>query len=296
MSLIIGSHVEVSGNDMLLGAVNRAVSYDATTFMLYTGSPQSRVLKPISAFRKDEAYQVMKEHNIDPNHVIVHAPYLINLANTINQTTYEQSVLYLKEELNRVNELGFKTVVLHPGSHVGTGVEVGINQVIKGLNEVLDNDNSDVKIAIETMAGKGNEVGFTFEQVNTIITSVNKKERVGVCLDTCHIHDAGYDIINNYDTVVNEFDRVISIDKLLVLHVNDSKNVCGARKDRHENFGYGYIGYDTLIKFIYDERFSNIPKILETPYIEEQPPYYEEIKMIRAKVFNPSLKEKVVNV
>ena len=171
-------------------------------------------------------------------------------------------------------------MVLHPGSHVGGGIEEGIKLIIDGLNKVLETDNS-VCILLETMAGKGSEVGFDFNQISDIIKGIEKQELIGVCMDTCHIHDAGYDL-NDFDKVLDEFDKIVGIDYVKCIHINDSKNPCGAKKDRHENIGKGYIGLENLIKVIYNKRLDNIPKILETPYIDEQAPYKEEIELIRS--------------
>ena len=186
-----------------------------------------------------------------------------------------------------------KTLVLHPGAHVGMGIEKGIETLINSLNEVLDVDETDVKIAIETMSGKGSEIGFTFEQVKSILDGINKKDRVGVCLDTCHINDAGYDIVNHYDEVIGEFDRIIGLDKLIVIHLNDSKNPLGAKKDRHENIGYGFIGYETIVK-LHMMKDLKIFKILETPYYLETS-YKEEIEMIKKRICKLRSKNRHLN-
>lgn len=242
--MIIGSHVSMAGKEMLLGSVKEALSYGANTFMFYTGAPQSTARKPISQLRVDEAKELMKENGIDINNVVVHAPYIINLGNTIKEETYELAVRFLKEEIQRCEAIGATRLVLHPGSHVKAGEEVGLDKIVEGLNEVLT-DSQNVKIALETMAGKGSELGRTFEQIKYIIDHVEKSHLLGVCLDTCHIHDAGYDL-SDFDTILNEFDRIIGLNRLLVVHVNDSKNVRGAHKDRHENIGYGYIGLSLI--------------------------------------------------
>lgn len=286
MKMILGSHIDVSGKEMLLGAVNKAANYEATTFMFYTGAPQNSIRKDIKLFKKEEALELMDKVGINKDHVIVHAPYIINLANTKNNDIREAGIKFLKNEINRTSYLGMKTIVLHPGAHVGMGIDEGIESLIKSLNEVLNSDESDVKIAIETMSGKGSEIGFTFDQIKKILDGVERKDKVGVCLDTCHIHDAGYDIVNHYDEVLNEFNQIIGFEQLLAIHLNDSKNPLGARKDRHENIGYGYIGFNTITRFAHDERFKDIPKILETPYYEDKPLYKEEIKMIKVKEFN----------
>lgn len=286
--MIIGSHVSMAGKEMLLGSVKEALSYGANTFMFYTGAPQSTARKPISQLRVDEAKELMKENGIDINNVVVHAPYIINLGNTIKEETYELAVRFLKEEIQRCEAIGATRLVLHPGSHVKAGEEVGLDKIVEGLNEVLT-DSQNVKIALETMAGKGSELGRTFEQIKYIIDHVEKSHLLGVCLDTCHIHDAGYDL-SDFDIILNEFDRIIGLNRLLVVHVNDSKNVRGAHKDRHENIGYGYIGFDNLCKVVHHPKLKDVPKILETPYIEKIAPYKEEIEMLKNQTFNKGLK------
>lgn len=287
--MIIGSHVSMSGKEMLLGSVKEALSYNSTTFMFYTGAPQNTRRKPIEQLRIEEARQLMEENHIDINNVIVHAPYIINLANTIKPETYELGVNFLREEIKRCEAIGITKMVLHPGSHVKAGEEAGLNQVVKGLNEVLTPSQS-VHIALETMAGKGSELGKTFEELAYIIEHVELNDKLGVCLDTCHIHDGGYDV-SDFDGILKEFDDVIGLERLLLVHVNDSKNPRGTHKDRHENIGYGYIGFDSLNKVVHHPLLENIPKILETPYINKKAPYKEEIEMFRTNTFNPSLKE-----
>ncbi len=283
MSLLIGSHVSMNGKEMMLGSVKEALSYGSTTFMFYTGAPQNTSRKPIDALRIDEAKQLMKDNNIDIDNVVVHAPYIINLANTIKPETFELAVDFLKQEIERCEAIGVSRLVLHPGSHVKAGDEAGLNQVVKGLDMVL-NENQKVKIALETMAGKGSEVGKDFNQLQYIIEHVKHNELLGVCLDTCHLHDGGYDL-TQFDAILDEFDQKIGLDRLLVVHVNDSKNPMGARKDRHENLGHGYIGFETLNAIVHHPRLEMIPKILETPYIEQKAPYKEEIDMLKTQTF-----------
>lgn len=276
--LYIGSHVGFSKNNQLIGSLEEALSYNANTFMFYTGAPQNTMRYEIDDNLTNKAYEIMKENNILLDKIIVHAPYIINLANP-DPEKHNFAISFLKQEVSRCEKLGIKNMVLHPGSHVGVGVEKGIELIIDGLNKVLDDDKS-VCILLETMAGKGSEVGFEFSQINEIIKGVNKKELIGVCMDTCHIHDAGYDL-NDFDNVLDEFDKIVGLKYVKCLHVNDSKNICGAKKDRHENIGKGYIGLDNLIKVIYNKRLDDIPKILETPYINDVAPYKEEIELIR---------------
>ena len=285
--LIIGSHVGYKKDSGLVGSVKEALSYNANTFMFYTGAPQNTKRLPIDLEKVKEADQLMKDNKIAKENVIVHAPYIINLA-TDDLVKREFSCNFLKEEIKRVETLGFSYLVLHPGSHVGAGTDKGIQNIADSLNKIIDKDTK-VVILLETMAGKGTEVGKNFEELESIISKIKQKENIGVCLDTCHLNDAGYDL-NYFDKVLDSFDKIIGLDKLKCIHVNDSKNIMGSHKDRHENIGYGYIGFDNLINIIYNKRLDNIPKILETPYIDKTyPPYKYEIEMIRTKKFNKNL-------
>jgi len=280
--LIIGSHVGFTKDKQLLGSLEEALSYGANTFMFYTGAPQNTARYPINDGLTLEALNKMKENNIDYSKVIVHAPYIINLANDSDPDKFKFSVNFLIQEVERCDTLGIKNMVLHPGSHVGLGIDTGIHNIIRGLNQILD--KGECNILLETMAGKGTELGRTIEEIKMIIDGVNNKDRIGVCLDTCHLNDAGYDIAD-FDKYLDEFDKEIGLDKIKCIHINDSKNPLGSHKDRHENIGYGTIGFDNLIKVIYNERLSNIPRILETPYVNEKAPYKEEIDNIKEKVF-----------
>ena len=280
----IGSHVSMSGKDMLLGSVKEALSYGANTFMVYTGAPQNTKRKPVEELNIEKATEYMQEHNID--NFVVHAPYIINLANSVNSDIYRLGIRFLAEELNRTTKMGSNLLILHPGSHVGAGVDIGIQSIADGLNEILSSDTP-CYIALETMAGKGSEIGRSFEELATIFENVHHSEKLRICFDTCHLHDAGYDIVNSYENVIETFDKVLGIDKIAVFHINDSKNPCGARKDRHANIGEGYIGYECLHKIVHDERFAFVPKILETPYISDNsnpkityPPYKKEIEWL----------------
>ena len=278
--LIIGSHVGYKKDSGLVGSVEEALSYGANTFMFYTGAPQNTIRSSIDLDNVKKAYGLMSDNGIDKNNVIVHAPYIINLANG-DESKFNFSCNFLSEELKRVDAFGFKYLVLHPGSHVGQGVDVGISNIVKALNLVLDKDNSDVMILLETMAGKGSEIGRNFEEIKSIIDGVSKKDRIGVCLDTCHLNDAGYDL-NNFDEILESFDKLIGIDKIKCIHINDSKNTISSHKDRHENIDKETIGLDTLIKVIDCDKLKDVPKILETPYIDGHAPYKEEISLIRS--------------
>lgn len=289
--LYIGSHVGFKKDSQLLGSVREALSYGANTFMFYTGAPQNTSRYPIMDGLTLEAMALMKEHDFDYSKVVVHAPYIINLANDKDPEKFKFSVRFLQEELERCELLGIKSIVLHPGSHVGLGVDAVISNIAKGLNMILG--THDVTILLETMAGKGTEVGSSLEEIKRIIDLVDDKEHIGVCLDTCHLNDAGYDM-SKFDDFLDQFDSLIGLDKIGCVHVNDSKNVLGAHKDRHENIGFGTIGFDNLISIIYNNRLENIPKILETPYVDrEYAPYKYEIEMIRNKKFDSDLIEKI---
>ena len=288
MELIIGSHVSFNKDTQMIGSIEEALSYKANTFMFYTGAPQNTIRCDINIELLNKAKDILKENNIDINNVVVHAPYIINLANDKN---FEFNVNFLKQEIKRVELLGVTLLVLHPGSHVGLGVDVGTKNIIDSLNEALNEDSS-VTVCLETMAGKGTELGRTFEELKQIIDGV-KCSNIGVCLDTCHVNDAGYDL-SNFDKILEEFDNIIGLDKLKVVHINDSKNIINSHKDRHENIGYGTIGFDNLINIIYHDKLKDIPKILETPYIEKHAPYMHEIEMIRNKKFNPNLINDVI--
>lgn len=273
----IGSHVGMSGKKMMLGSVEEALSYGANTFMIYTGAPQNTRRKEISELRIEEAHALMKERGIQD--FIIHAPYIINLANTVKPETYELAVRFLRLELTRADAMGSQIMVLHPGAHVGAGVDAGIASIVKGLNEVLTDDTS-CMVALETMAGKGSEIGRSFEELARIYDGVHKKDRLRVCFDTCHTHDSGYDLVQDLDGVLTEFDRILGKEQIAAFHINDSKNSRGAAKDRHENLGKGHIDISVLSRIVHHPDFLHVPKILETPWIGDQAPYKEEIAML----------------
>ena len=286
LPLIIGSHVSMSGKDMMEGSVREALSYGANTFMLYTGAPQNTRRKPVSELHIAQAQRLMEENRISS--FVVHAPYLINLANTVKPETYEASVRFLIEEARRTRLMGSSLLILHPGSHVGAGAKEGIKSIVRGLNEVLS-QSSDVCIALETMSGKGSKIGRSFEELAAIYEGVSLNHRLRVCFDTCHTHDAGYDIAGNPDGVLAQFDRVLGLDQIAVFHINDSKNERGAAKDRHADIGEGKIGFEPLNYLVRLPEFSHIPHILETPWYPDPdhpgktlPPYRREIAWFRA--------------
>lgn len=283
--MIIGSHVGLKADEYFLGSVKEALSYGSNAFMIYTGAPQNTVRKSVESLMIKEGRDALNEAGIPIEHVIVHAPYIINLGNTQKPETYELATSFLSKEIERVKAFGAKVIVLHPGAHVGAGSEVGINSIIQGLNTVLKGVEG-ISIALETMAGKGSECGRSFEEIKAIIDGVENKACISVCLDTCHVHDAGYDV-HDVDGLLDEFDRIIGLDYLSVVHINDSKNSRGAMKDRHENLGYGEIGFKTLHRYVTHPKLAHLPKILETPYVGDLPPYREEINMLKEGHFNP---------
>lgn len=294
----LGCHVGMSGKEMFVGSVKEAVSYGANTFMVYTGAPQNTRRKEISELRIEEGWKLMREHGIDD--FIVHAPYIINLGNTVKPETFELAVDFLRLELERTEAMHCNTLVLHPGAHVGAGPDAGIAQVIRGLNEVLDGTGT-VNIALETMAGKGTELGRSFEELARIYDGVSHSERLRICFDTCHVSDAGYDVREDYEGVLDQLDRLIGKDQIAAFHINDSKNPIGAHKDRHENTGFGTIGFERLHHIVCDPQFEGVPKILESPYIPHPDtkkrtyaPYGHEIAMLREGVFRENMVEEIL--
>lgn len=293
--MLIGSHVSMSGKKMLLGSAEEAAGYGANVFMIYTGAPQNTRRKPIEEMNIEAGHEFMAEHGLEQ--IVVHAPYIINLGNTIKPENFGFATDFLRAEIVRAESLGAKQIVLHPGAHVGAGVEAGLQQIIKGLNEVLTKEQVP-QIALETMAGKGTELGRTFEELATIIEGVQLNEKLSVTFDTCHTNDAGYNVKDDFEGVLAEFDHIIGLDRLKVIHLNDSKNPMGAHKDRHANIGFGTIGFDALNRIAHHPKLAALPKILETPYVGEdkknkKAPYGYEIKMLRAEQFDPDLLEKI---
>ncbi|MGL4623851.1 MAG: deoxyribonuclease IV [Culicoidibacterales bacterium] len=300
----LGSHVSMNGKKMFVGSVEETLSYGANAMMLYTGAPQNTRRKPVSELNIEAGQALMAQHGLLMDDVVVHAPYIINLANTVKPETYELATMFLRQEIERAAALGAKQIVLHPGAHVGAGVDAGIASIIQGLNEVLD-PKFDVKIALETMAGKGTECGRNFEELAQIIAGVTHNELLTVCFDTCHTNDAGYDIVHDFDGVLADFDRIIGKERISVLHINDSKNPRGAQKDRHENIGFGTIGFEALNYIVHHPNLpETAPRILETPYVQINPddkkqtvaPYKREIAMLRAQVFDPEILEKLKKI
>ncbi|WP_407408344.1 deoxyribonuclease IV [Peribacillus sp.] len=294
--LKIGSHVSMCGKNMLLAASQEAALYGSNTFMVYTGAPQNTRRKKIEDLNIEAGRLHMEENGITD--IVVHAPYIINIANTTNPATFDLGINFLRSEIDRTEAIGSGQIVLHPGAHVGAGTEIGIKRIIEGLNEVLSTDDK-VQIALETMAGKGTECGRSFEELAMIMDGVIHNDKLSVCFDTCHTHDAGYNIVEDFDGVLNEFDKLIGVERIKVLHINDSKNVRGAHKDRHENIGFGHIGFKALNYIVHHPQLSEVPKILETPYVGEdkkdkKAPYKFEIDMLKNQQFDEGVLEKIM--
>ena len=295
--VLIGSHVSMKGKEMLLGAAQEAASYNASTFMIYTGAPQNTRRKALDEMNIPAGEAFCKENGLSD--IVVHAPYIINLGNTIKPENFGFAVEFLRAEIVRAEALGATQITMHPGAHVGAGAEAAIQQIVKGLNEVL-HPGQTAQIALETMAGKGTEIGRSFEEIAKIIDGVTLNEKLSVTLDTCHTNDAGYNVKEDFDGVLNEFDHIIGLDRLKVVHVNDSKNPMGSHKDRHENIGFGTIGFEALNKIVHHEALTKVPKILETPFVGEdkknkKAPYGHEINMFRKQEFNPNVLDDILN-
>ncbi len=288
----IGSHVSNSGEKMLVGALNEALSYNANCLMFYLGAPQNSFRKPLKEFKIEEFHDLLLKNNIDYNDVIIHAPYIVNLAQPDIQKR-EYAIDFIANEIMKVDAIGARYIVVHPGAHVGEGLERGLNLISDSLKKIFEKTkNTDVIICLETMAGKGTECCSKFEELKTVLENVNNN-RLQICFDTCHVWDSGYNIVDNYEEVLKKFDELIGLDKIKVIHLNDSKNFLESHKDRHENIGFGQIGFSTLSKFVFDDRFVNVAKILETPYVSEFAPYKWEIEMLKKQEFDANLINKI---
>ena len=297
--VLLGSHVSMRAPHSVLGSVKEADKYNANTFMIYTGAPQNTRRRAIEDLKIPEAHEAMRESNIDVNDIVIHAPYIVNLGNTYKHDNFEFAIEFMKEEIKRADAIGATQMTMHPGAHVGAGPEASIEKIAEGLNRILHEDQT-IQIALETMAGKGTEIGRTFEELAQIIERVDLDDKLSVTLDTCHIHDAGYAVKEDFDQVLDEFDRIIGLDRLKVIHVNDSKNPQGAQKDRHENIGFGEIGFEALNYVVHHPKLTRLPKILETPYVGEdkknkKAPYGHEIHMLKQQKFNPDILEEIMN-
>lgn len=284
--VILGSHVNFK-EEQLLGCVKQALSYGANTFMFYTGAPQNTIRKEIDDNLTNKAIKLMNDNGMDINNIVCHAPYIINLANKEKEEAWQFSINFLKQEIKRISKMHIGYIVVHPGNSLKMDRNTALINIAEALNLVIDSDTKPM-ILIETMAGKGTECGINMTEIKTILNHIKLKDKVGVCLDTCHLNDSGVDIAK-MDAYLTEFDEEIGLDKVKCIHINDSKNELGSHKDRHANIGYGTIGFDNLINVIYCEKLKNVPKILETPWVGDYAPYKIEIAMIKNKTFNPNL-------
>jgi deoxyribonuclease-4 len=286
-TLLLGSHVDMNKkNGFLVGAFKQAQNEKANTFMFFAGPPQSTMRTDINEVKIEEFAQLCQENNIDRDDLLVHAPYLINLANPVKPDTVNFSIEFLKKEITRVLAMGVSLIVLHPGASVGGDRNVALTTLAHSLDLVLDDfQGTKIRIALETMSGKGTEVCTNFDDFKTVFGLLKHKDKVGVCFDICHLSDSGYDVKNDFDGVLAEFDAKVGLNKLWATHLNDSKNERGAKKDRHENIGHGYVGFDAMVKIVHHEQMRGIPIVLETPYIGTFCPYRDEIEMLRTKIF-----------
>ncbi len=270
----LGANVSVAKTG-LLRAVEESISYDADTYMIYTRSNRGGPARPIEQFNRDEALRMMGDHGLlDP---VVHLSYLVNLASQ-KDDTFEYGVNVLTEEIKRVEYLGFRYIVMHPGSHVGTGVQTGVKRIAEGLNAILTG-REQLYICLETMAGDGSKIGNQLEEIAEIMSLVKHRHRLAVCIDTCHNYSAGYDIVNDFEGFLQRFDDEIGLSLLKVAHINDSKTPFGSHKDRHANIGRGSIGVDAVRRIVRHEALANVPLILETPGGH----YKHEISLLRGR-------------
>ncbi|WP_369957172.1 deoxyribonuclease IV [Levilactobacillus brevis] len=294
---LIGSHVSMKGKEMLLGSAQEAAQYGENVFMIYTGAPQNTRRKSIEDLNIPAAKTFMAAH--EQREIVVHAPYVVNLGNTAKPANFQFAISFLTAEVQRAAALGAKQIVLHPGAHVGAGAPAAIAQIAQGLDTIFTAAESPVQIALETMAGKGTEVGRSFEELAAIIDATPHNDQLSVCFDTCHTSDAGYAIATDFDGVLNEFDHVIGLDRLKVVHLNDSKNPQGSHKDRHTNIGLGTLGFDVLNAVAHHPQLTTVPKIMETPVIGPDRkhgvnPHGYEVAMLKHQQFNPDLEADVL--
>jgi deoxyribonuclease-4 len=281
----IGSFIEINGRT-LKDLVVCALEYGANCFMFYTGAPTSTIRRSLDSFEINQGINYAKEMGFDKNDLVVHAPYIINLANP-DKEKRDYAINFIQSELERAEALYCSQIVLHPGNYLDSDKETGIKLIAEGLNIILNTTKTkDIKISLETMAGKGTEIGRSFEDLRDIINLIEKKDRISVCFDTCHVYESGYDLVNETEFVFSEFDRIIGFNYLTCFHCNDSINGYNAHKDRHANIGYGQIGFEKMIEIIYNPKFKDIPHILETPYVDGVSVYKKEIEMIKSKKMN----------
>ncbi|MBQ6218545.1 MAG: deoxyribonuclease IV [Methanosphaera sp.] len=271
----IGAHLSI--NKGFENIALEAISIDANTFQFFPRSPRGGKAKPLDSEDIEKLEDLM--NNSDINVILAHAPYIINLASKSEKTRNNAYEIF-EDDLKRLDQLPNNLYNFHPGSHVGQGVEKGIELICDSLNSLIHEDMK-TTLLLETMAGKGTEIGSSFEELKSIIDNVELDEKVGVCLDTCHVYDGGYDIKNNLDGVIDDFDSIIGLDRLKAIHLNDSKFGLNSHKDRHEKIGQGELGLEAIVEIINNKNFKNLPFFLETP--NDVSGYKEEIKLLRSK-------------
>lgn len=269
----IGAHVSIAKG--FKKAAQISVDIGANTFQFFSRNPRGGNAKEFNEKDMDAFQKIREENNFGK--LLAHAPYTMNLA-AANEDTYEFAKMVIREDVKRMDSIGVEYICFHPGSHVGGGVEEGTRKIIEGLNQAITGDEN-ITVLLETMSGKGTEIGRSFEEIRAIIDGVEHNEIIGVCMDTCHIFSAGYDIVNDLDGVLDEFDRVIGLDRLKTIHLNDSMMPFGKNKDRHAGIGEGEIGMKALLEVVNHPKLRDIPFFLETPYDDEG--HGREIAMLK---------------
>ena len=277
--LFIGSHVSMKSPDFLVGSFNEAIGYGANAFMIYTGPNQSTLRTDLSKLKIAEFRKLLQTNNIDINNIVVHAPYIVNLANK-DDRKWNFAIDFITKELKRTDAIGCSLFVLHPGSAVNLSRQEGLDRIVDAINQIYSRNKINAILCLETMAGKGNELGANIDEIAYMIKHIKDKKHIGVCIDTCHISDAGYDD-NNFDAYLKEFDEKIGLKYIKIMHINDSMNPIGSHKDRHENIGYGKIGFKALFNIVHNPKLDGIPKILETPWYNGYPLYKYEIESLK---------------
>lgn len=271
--LVLGTHMSIAGG--LNKTAQNVVKMNANTMQIFSRNPRGSNFKNPSEKEVEEFQKIRKEHHFGP--ILAHAPYTMNLASA-KPEVYEFACDVIREDIQRMDNLGIENIVFHPGSHTGIGTEAGIENIIRGLNQAIT-ESQNITVLLETMSGKGTEIGVRFEELKTIRDGVNHPEKVGICLDTCHVFSAGYDIVNHLEEVLDELDENIGLSYLRAIHLNDSMMPFGSRKDRHATIGDGKIGLEALMKVITNPRLAGIPFYLETPL--DDAGHKQEIQMIK---------------
>lgn len=274
--LTIGAHMSIAGG--LVKTVQNTVAMEANTLQIFSRNPRGSNFRIPSQDEIDHFQRLRGEYRLGP--ILAHAPYTMNLASP-KPEVYEFACTVIREDVARMDALKIENMVFHPGSHTGIGVEEGIQNIIAGLNQAITGKER-ITVLLETMSGKGTEIGYRFEQLRAIREGVNFPERIGVCLDTCHVFSAGYDITGNLERVLEEFDKVLGLGLLRAIHLNDSMMPFASRKDRHAAVGEGEIGLDALLKIVSHPALKNLPFYLETPF--DDAGHKEEIRMIRERL------------